>query len=99
MVVIPPGRFRMGCLSSDDCSDSQQPVHEVSITAPFALSVYEVTFEDYDRFTYPNKVDDEGWGRGRRPVINVSSPVSAGRPAKMQSTAIPECRCCAWYRP
>ena len=31
-----------------------------------------MTFEDYDRFTYPNKVHDEGWGRGSRPVINVS---------------------------
>ena len=44
----------------------------MTISAPFALSAHEVTFEDYDRFTYPNKVDDEGWGRGRRPVIKVS---------------------------
>ena len=73
MVVIPAGRFRMGCLSNDDdCFDREKPVHEVTIDAPFALSVYEVTFEDYDRFTYPNKVAGEGWGRGRRPVINVS---------------------------
>ena len=35
-------------------------------------SKYEITFEDYDRFTYPNKVYDEGWGRGRRPIINVT---------------------------
>ena len=47
-------------------------MHPVTIARPFAVSVHEVTFEDYDRFTYPNKVDDEGWGRGRRPVINVS---------------------------
>ena len=73
MVVVPAGRFRMGCLSNDDdCFDYEKPVREVSIPAAFALSVYEVTFEDYDRFTYPNKVGDRGWGRGRRPVINVS---------------------------
>ena len=73
MVVIPAGRFRMGCLSNDDdCFGDQKPEHEVTIGAPFALSVHEVTFEDYDRFTYPNEVDDRGWGRGRRPVINVS---------------------------
>jgi len=73
MVVIPAGRFRMGCSSSDDhCFNEERPVHEVTIPAPFALSVHEVTFEDYDRFSYPYKVDDEGWGRGRRPVINVS---------------------------
>ena len=72
MVVIPAGRFRMGCLSNDDaCREDEKPVREVVI-ASFALSVHEVTFEDYDRFTYPNKVDDEGWGRGQRPVINVS---------------------------
>ena len=73
MVVIPAGRFRMGCVSGQDCGgDREFPVHEVTIPQAFAVSKYEVTFEDYDRFTYPNRVDDEGWGRGRRPVINVS---------------------------
>ena len=72
MVVIPAGRFHMGCLSNNYCFSDQKPEHEVTIGAPFALSVHEVTFEDYDRFTYPNKVDDRGWGRGRHPVINVS---------------------------
>ena len=72
MVVIPAGRFRMGCVSGQECTDAQLPVHDVTIPQAFAVSKYEVTFEDYDRFTYPNRVDDEGWGRGRRPVINVS---------------------------
>ena len=73
MVVIPAGRFRMGCLSNDDdCFSSEKPVHEVTIGRSFALSVHEVTFEDYDRFTQPNKVDDRGWGRGRRPATMVS---------------------------
>ena len=73
MVVIPAGSFRMGCLSNDDdCYNWEKPVHPVTIARPFAVSVHEVTFEDYDRFTYPNKVDDRGRGRGRRPVINVS---------------------------
>ena len=72
MVVIPAGRFMMGCVSGQDCRYMQKPVHEVVIARPLAISKYEITFEDYDRFTYPNKVDDEGWGRGNRPVINVS---------------------------
>ena len=72
MVVVPAGHFRMGCLSNDDdCYDDEKPVREVAIPAPFALSVHEVTFADYDRFTYPNKVEDEGWGRDRRPVVYV----------------------------
>ena len=73
MVVIPAGRFSMGCrVERMVCRDYQEPAHEVMIVRPFALSKYEVTFEDYDHLTHLDKVDDEGWGRGRHPVINVS---------------------------
>ena len=74
LVVVPAGRFRMGCVSGRDCQDNEQPVHEVQVGS-FALGVYEVTFEEYERFAQatgralPN---DRGWGRGGRPVINVS---------------------------
>ena len=74
MVVIPAGRFRMGCVSGKDCAGDEKPVHEVTVGS-FALSKYEVTFEEYDRFTAATsreRMDDAGWGRGRRPVINVS---------------------------
>ena len=72
MVMIPAGSFQMGCVSGLDCFPDETPVHTVTIPQPLAVSKYEITFEDYDRFTYPNKVDDEGWGRERRPIINVS---------------------------
>ncbi len=74
MVEIPGGSFRMGCVSDKDCVDWEHPVHEVRVEA-FELSGYEVTFEEYDRFTEATgraRAEDEGWGRGRRPVINVS---------------------------
>ena len=74
MVVIPAGRFWMGCVSGRDCDDSEQPVHEVRVES-FELGKYEVTFEEYDRFTAATgreRANDRGWGRGRRPVINVS---------------------------
>ena len=74
LVVIPAGRFRMGCVSGRDCYDDEVPVHEVEIPA-FALGVYEVTFEEYDGFaaaTGRERPADEGWGRGGRPLINVS---------------------------
>ena len=74
MVVIPEGRFRMGCVSGKNCDDDEKPVHEVRV-ASFELAKYEVTFEEYDRFTVVTgrkSPKDEGWGRGRRPVINVS---------------------------
>ncbi len=65
MVEIPAGTFRMGCVSGKDCEADEKPVHEVRI-ASFALSKYEVTFEEYDRFTDATgrkRADDEGWGR------------------------------------
>ena len=78
MVVIPAGRFRMGCLSNDDdCHDTEKPVHGVTIPAPFALSQYEVTFAQWDACVSAGgcngyRPDDKGWGRGGRPAINVS---------------------------
>jgi formylglycine-generating enzyme required for sulfatase activity len=39
------------------------------------MSKYEVTFDQYDAFceaTSRSKPSDDGWGRGNRPVINVS---------------------------
>jgi len=71
MVQIPAGTFQMG---SNDGSSDEKPVHTVSLKS-FALGKYEVTFEEYDKFcdaTGRSKPDDEGWGRGRRPVINVN---------------------------
>jgi formylglycine-generating enzyme required for sulfatase activity len=74
MVVIPPGAFRRGDLQGDGDSD-ELPVRAVRIARAIALSRYVVTFGDYDRFcdlTGRPKPDDEGWGRARRPVVNVS---------------------------
>lgn len=74
MVVVPAGRFRVGCVSGRDCQDDERPVHEVQVPS-FALGVYEVTFEEYERFagaTGRDRPSDRGWGRGGRPVINVS---------------------------
>ena len=53
----------------------ERPVHPVRIPKPFAMSRYVVTFDEYDvfaRLTNRQLPADEGWGRGRRPVINVS---------------------------
>lgn len=71
MVRIEPGKFMMG---SDEYSD-EKPVHEVKIAYPFEIGKYEVTFDEYDAFAKDTKrklPSDEGWGRGKRPVINVS---------------------------
>ena len=77
MVVVPAGRFRMGCVSGQDCDDDEYPVHRVTISAPFAVGVHEVTFAEWDTCVEAGgcggyRSDDAGWGRGRRPVVNVS---------------------------
>ena len=74
MVKIPNGHFSMGCLSGDRCDDNQKSARCVSADS-FEISKYEVTFEQYDRFvaaTGHARPGDNGWGRGRRPVIRVS---------------------------
>lgn len=75
MTVIPAGSFRMGCVSGNACKETEHPVRSVTIAMPFSMSKHEVTFDDFDRFvkaTGRRRPDDAGWGRARRPVINVS---------------------------
>lgn len=75
LIVVPTGRFRMGDLNSDSGSD-EKPVHNVEIAYPLAIGKYEVTFAEWDACVAASgcthQPDDEGWGRGTRPVINVS---------------------------
>ena len=74
LVVVPAGTFQMGCVSGRGCVDDELPVHAVRV-ASFALSKYEVTFEDYERFataTGRRQPSDWGWGGGSRPVTGVS---------------------------
>jgi len=74
MVVIPAGRYSKGD-DSNFADDNEKPAHEVHIQQAFGLSRYEVTFDEYDQFAKATNrplPPDEGWGRGRRPVINVT---------------------------
>ncbi|CAK8711446.1 hypothetical protein KKHLCK_00440 [Candidatus Electrothrix laxa] len=67
MIMLPGGRFQMG-------DKYNGPVHEVELDI-FAIGRYPVTFAEYDTFceaTGREQPSDEGWGRGQRPVINVS---------------------------
>ena len=73
-VSIPAGTFTMGSPTSEVDRSSDETQHQVTLSA-FKMSKYEVTFEQYDLFcdaTGRSKPSDEGWGRGNRPVINVS---------------------------
>jgi formylglycine-generating enzyme required for sulfatase activity len=74
MVVIPAGEFTMGSPPSERGAEAQ---HRVIITAPFAVSKFEITFEEWDACLKEGgcggyRPGDEGWGRGDLPVINIS---------------------------
>ncbi len=72
MLSLGGGSFTMGRPHPTDAD--QQPAHAVRL-AGFALSQYETSFADYDRFarsTGRALPADNGWGRGNQPVINVS---------------------------
>lgn len=72
LVKIPTGSFNMG---SDNGYCDEEPIHEVMLKS-FWMQEAPVTFAQWDYFVkdsgcnnFPN---DQGWGRGERPVINVS---------------------------
>ena len=71
---IPAGSFRMGDIQGGGGSD-EKPVHRVRIKA-FLLGKTEVTFAQWDACVAAggcsHKPSDDGWGRGSRPVIDVS---------------------------
>jgi formylglycine-generating enzyme required for sulfatase activity len=71
MIVVPAGSFIMG--SPNDWTE--RPRHTVTISKPFAVSQYEVTFADWDACSdYGDcpRLSDAGFGRGRQPVIGVT---------------------------
>jgi formylglycine-generating enzyme required for sulfatase activity len=74
LVRIPAGSFVMG----DDSEPARRPAHRVTLAAPLAVSRSEVTFDQWQECVAddacPGGQDDHGWGRGARPVINVSAP-------------------------
>ena len=73
---MPVGEFMMGSTEEEEGRfDEEGPRHRVTIGQRFAIGRYPVTFDEYDRFCEVmaiRKTEDDGWGRGRRPVVNVS---------------------------
>ena len=70
MMVVPAGSFTMG-------DNDEGPQHRVTIGRQFAVGQYEVIFDQWDACVADGgcnayRPTDQGWGRGRRPVINVS---------------------------
>jgi formylglycine-generating enzyme required for sulfatase activity len=76
MVVIPAGEFTMGSPPSEQHRGAEAR-HRVTIATPFAVSKFEITFDQWDACVKDGgcggyRPDDQNWGRGKRPVINIS---------------------------
>jgi formylglycine-generating enzyme required for sulfatase activity len=72
-VLVKGGTFQMGDVMGDKEGTDEQ-VHTVTVS-DFYLAKHELTFDEFDAFctaTGRDKPSDSGWGRGQRPVINVS---------------------------
>ena len=76
MAVIPAGEFTMGAPASEQGAGAEAQ-HRVTITTPFAVSKFEISFAEWDACLAQGgcggyRPDDEGWGRGPNPVMNIS---------------------------
>lgn len=78
MVVIRPGQFMMGSPATQKRRDRNEgPQVPVTINYAFEIGRFEVTFDDWDKCVRGGgcngyRPDDNGWGRGKRPVTNIS---------------------------
>jgi formylglycine-generating enzyme required for sulfatase activity len=78
MVVIPAGTFSMGAPRDEEgASFDEVPQHRVVLGQAFAAGRFAVTFDEWDACVGAGECngyrpDDKSWGRGQRPVINVS---------------------------
>jgi|WetSurMetagenome_2_1015567.scaffolds.fasta_scaffold00007_128 formylglycine-generating enzyme len=73
-VSIPGGTFTMGSPESEAQRSPNETPHQVTVKS-FKMSKYEITFEEYDAYisgTKKRKPDDMGWGRGKRPVVDIT---------------------------
>jgi formylglycine-generating enzyme required for sulfatase activity len=69
MVVIRNGKFTMGGKNSNE-----QPAHTVTISSPFAMSVREISFGDYENFceSTGSSCPKQPWSGKDYPVVNVT---------------------------
>jgi formylglycine-generating enzyme required for sulfatase activity len=84
-VWIPPGTFQMGCSPGDtDCSSTERPAHQVTLSSGFWMGQTELTVGAYKRYAnatgkqmppeprLQTKVLNPGWADERQPIVNVT---------------------------
>ena len=80
MLLVPSGTFMMGCSPGDaDCSGSENPAHQVTLTNAFYLSKTEVTQAQWQAKMESNPSSFQGQSDSpSRPVENVSWIMAQG---------------------
>src|ERR1700676_1752040 len=76
MIVVPAGYFLMGAKDGEPGSTpDERPQHEVYFAQPFSVGRFPVTFSEWDACVAARgcsyQPTDQGWGKGRRPVVNI----------------------------
>lgn len=77
MVSLPAGSANLGAPADDaEARPNEGPQRPVTFSGMFAISVTEITFDNWQACVADGGCSampgDNGWGGGRRPVINVS---------------------------
>lgn len=77
LVVLPAGSFTMGSPADEEGRNPDEgPRRTVTFASPFAMGKYEITFAEYDACIAEGgceyRPNDQGWGRGRRPVLDIN---------------------------
>jgi len=71
-VLVQGGTFKMG--TNQPVEKHEAPEHDVIVNS-FYIGKTEVTFQDFDKFTFETKRDtvpSGSWGRGKQPVFMVT---------------------------
>jgi formylglycine-generating enzyme required for sulfatase activity len=76
MIALPAGSFTMGSRWNEPERQTDEGPQRMVRVPAFAVGRFEVTFDEWDACVADRgcekKPADQGWGRGKRPVMNVS---------------------------
>src|SRR5216684_966053 len=91
MVVVPAGQFLMGANDGESGSTpDERPQHRINFAQPFSVGRFPVTLSEWDACVAAGGCSDhpadQGWGRGRQPVIGIQWDDAQEYPAWLNRT-------------
>jgi formylglycine-generating enzyme required for sulfatase activity len=70
MTRIPAGSFTMGSPTNEQCRRTDEVQHQVTISKPFYMGVYEVTQRQFYKLMMPPDYDYDAWQFKRGPIAD-----------------------------